>query len=280
LLVSTVEAAPPRDLVGGGAHDGAITMTTKTVTTKTVTTWTTTRRARKLPGWTLLAGLLLGAAAGPAQARCYTPTEQTVGWKRAPIPDAAPGLVVADTGATSPRDPIGQFRADEQAVVWLGSEHASLSAATPHPGRIEYMFRVDGGQWQLLHLQLARGLAGEKVDAIAYTPGGPVPLWLERRVSGAEVAVEWSLPGVYAIAVSFHHHLRERPVVTSWQAGLRTTVSAAAWAPPGFRQPRSLYYYHPGGRTLILCDEPGRELGVRRDALSGADPTTVRLLPR
>jgi len=255
-------------------------MTTKIVTTR-MTTPKPARPAGKLQAWTpaLLAGFLI-AAAGPAQAKCFAPSDQTVGWKRAPIPDAAPGLAVSDSGLGSSREWVGQFRSDEQALVWLNSEQGTMAAATYHPGRIEYTFRVSGGEWQMLQIELARGLAGEKVDAIAYTSGGPVPLWLERRVSGADVTVEWSLPGVYAVAVSFHHHLRERPVVTSWRAGVHTTVSAAAWLPVGFRQPRSLYYYHPGGRTLLLCDEPDYALKVRRDALTGAEPMAVRLLPR
>lgn len=227
----------------------------------------------------LLAGLLLVGAEQGAWARCYTPSDQTAGWKRAAIPDEAPGLAVADA-ATSPWQFVEQFRADEPAVVWLGNDRGSMSLLTHRPGRIEYMFRVDGADWQILQVQVAAALAGEKVDVIAYTPSGPVPIWLERRISGREFAVEWSLSGVYAVAVGFHHHLRERPVVTAWQAGLRTKVSAASWLPAAFRQPRSLYYYHPGARTLILCDERDHELAVRRESLLSATPAAVRLTPR
>lgn len=234
-----------------------------------------------LPPWTrlLLAGVLLAALGQPAQARCYTPSDQTAGWKRAPIPDDAPGLVVADPQSSSWQF-VEQFRADEQAVVWLGNDRGSMSLSDHHPGRIEYMFRVSGPEWQILQIQVAANLAGEKVDVIAYTPSGPVPIWFERRVSGNDFAVEWSLSGVYAVAVGFHHHLRERPVVTAWQAGLRLKVSNASWLPPGFRVPRSLYYYHPGARTVILCDEYFRELAVRRESLLSATPAPVRLLPR
>lgn len=236
------------------------------------------RRARR---WTqlLLAGWLLTAASTEAQARCYTPSDQTVGWKRAAIPDEAPGLSVADPQPT-PWQFIEQFRADEQAVVWLGTDRGSMALSGHHPGRIEYMFRIDGAQWQILQVQVAAGLAGEKIDVIAYTPSGPVPIWLERRVSGTDFTVDWALDGVYAVAVSFHHHLRERPVVTAWQAGLRTRVSAASWLPAAFRQPRSLYYYHPGGRTILLCDERYQELAVHRQSLIAATPTAVRLVPR
>ena len=228
----------------------------------------------------LLLGLVLTAAARPALATCYTPTEQTAGWKRAAIPDGAPALAVSDPQANTPREFIEQFRSGEPAVVWLGSEHGSMALGERRPGRVEYVFRVDGAQWQILQLQLAGDLAGEKVDVIAYRDGGAVPLWFERRATGSTLPIEWAMPGVYSVAVSFHHHLRERPVVTSWQAGLRTKVSEASWVPAGFRQPGSLYYYHPGGRTLILCNEPYHELAVRRESLISVTPTPVKLAPR
>ncbi len=228
----------------------------------------------------LLLGLLVIAAARPALATCYTPTEQTAGWKRAAIPDGAPALAVADPLVHTPRDFIEQFRSGEPAVVWLGSEHGNMSLGERRPGRVEYVFRVDGAQWQILQLQLAGDLAGAKVDVIAYRDGGAIPLWFERRATGSTLPIEWAMSGVYSVAVSFHHHLRERPVVTSWQAGLRTKVSEAAWTPAGFRQPGSLYYYHPGGRTLILCNEPYHELAVRRESLLSVTPTPVKLTPR
>jgi hypothetical protein len=236
------------------------------------------RPGRWRPG--LLLALLLTAATRPALATCYTPSDQTAGWKRAAIPDGAPALAVSDSLAGTPRDFIEQFRAGESAMVWLGGEHSSMALGGHHPGRIEYVFRVDGAQWQVLQIQLAASLAGEKVDVIAYGASGAVPLWLERRAAGSSLAIEWSLPGVYAVAVSFHHHLRERPVVTSWQAGLRAKVSETAWVPAGFRQPGSLYYYHPGGRTLILCNEPFHDLAVRRESLTPVNPTPVKLVPR
>ena len=236
------------------------------------------RPGRWRPG--LLLALLLTAATRPALATCYTPSDQTAGWKRAAIPDGAPALAVADPQANTPRDFIEQFRSGEPAVVWLGSEHGSMSLGERRPGRVEYVFRVDGAQWQILQLQLAGDLAGEKVDVIAYRDGGAIPLWFERRATGSTLPIEWAMSGVYSVSVSFHHHLRGRPVVTAWQAGLRTKVSEAAWAPAGFRQPGSLYYYHPGGRTLILCNEPYHELAVRRESLLSITPTPVKLTPR
>ena len=140
----------------------------------------------------LLLGLLVTAAARPALATCYTPTEQTAGWKRAAIPDGAPALAVADPLVHTPRDFIEQFRSGEPAVVWLGSEHGNMALGERRPGRVEYVFRVDGAQWQILQLQLAGDLAGAKVDVLAYRDGGAIPLWFERRATSSTRRAEAS----------------------------------------------------------------------------------------
>mgnify|MGYP002137236607 FL=1 len=98
---------------------------------------------------------------------------------------------------------------------------------------------------------------------------------------GANVVIEAVRSGEVDVAIAGGSEALIVPgVVTAWQAGLRTKVSEAAWAPAGFRQPGSLYYYHPGGRTLILCNEPYHELAVRRESLLSITPTPVKLTPR
>jgi hypothetical protein len=225
-----------------------------------------------------LSGLVAAASLSScrdARAKCFTPSDQTAGWKVVAIPDDAPGLA-AD-------EPIEQFRAGEPALVWLDRGQGSMSLGSRHHGKLEYLFRHDGlpGSWQVLELSLSRSLTGDKVDVIAHTPAGLVPLWLERRETGSALRFEWAHDQVYAVTVRIHHHLREHAVVTDWRAGVRMNVSQAPWIPASFRAPRSLYYLHPGGRTVLLCDTSPwpipRAMVVQRLSLLGTTPVPVRL---
>ena len=232
----------------------------------------TSRKVKRKLALTLtLAGALL-ATGGAAQARCYLPTDQTAGWKQAPLPDGSPALA-AEAG-------VEQFRAGEPALIWLVTDRGSVTLASHRPGKLEYLIRLDTDAWRILELTFDRALLGEKVDIVAHSAQGDVPLWLERRASGSQLHVEWGVPGVYAVSVRIHHHLREHPAVTGFRAGVYAQVSQASFAPPPFRDPRSLYYLHPGGRTVILCDAPGQALGLRQSSLAGAAPAPVRLTPR
>lgn len=225
---------------------------------------------------TLCAAGLLGAvmttACHKAQAKCYTPTDQNAGWKVVPIPDDGPDLA-ADPGTE-------QFRASELALVWFERGQGSMSLGGHHHGKLEYLFQRGSwtDDWKILEVSLSRSLTGDKVDVIAHTPSGLVPVWLERRESGSRLYIDWSLDNVYAVTVRIHHHLREHAVVTDWRAGVHMNVSRATWLPAGFRAPRSLYYLHPGGTTVMLCSGSGRSMTVQRMSLLGTAPVPVRLM--
>lgn len=212
---------------------------------------------------------ILVASTAQAQVRCYVPTDQTAGWKQVLIPDEAPGLAAEGS--------IEQFRSDEPVMIWMSGVDGSVTLSSHRPGKIEYLFRLDSADWSILEATFSRWLTGEKVDIIAHTPQGQVPLWLERRHSGNDLHVEWSMPGVYAVTVRIHHHLREHSTVASWRAGARASVARSSWSPPGFRAGRTLYYLHPGGQIVQLCDLPRQYLTVNRSSLVGAVPAPVRL---
>lgn len=217
-------------------------------------------------------GAVMLSACKEAKAKCYTPTDQTAGWKQAQIPDDGPDLA-ASSG-------IEQFRANEQALVWFERGQGSMSMNRNHHGKLEYLFQRGSwaDDWKILKVSLSRSLTGDKVDVIAHTPSGLVPVWLERREVGSELHVDWSIDNVYAVTVRIHHHLREHAVVTDWRAGVHMDVSRAAWLPAGFRAPRSLYYRHPGGTPVMLCSESGQSMMVHRMSLLGTTPVPVRLM--
>lgn len=216
-------------------------------------------------------GAVMPGACREAQARCYTPTDQTAGWKVVPIPDDGPDLA-ADLGTE-------QFRANETALVWFERGQGSMSLSGHHHGKLEYLFQRGSwtDDWKVLEVSLSRSLTGDKVDVLAHTPSGLVPLWLERREVGSRLSIDWSLDNVYAVTVRIHHHLREHAVVTDWRAGVRMNVSRASWLPAGFRAPSSLYYLHPGGTTVTLCSASGRSMTVQRNSVLGTAPVPVRL---
>jgi hypothetical protein len=233
------------------------------------------RTAQVLCAAGVLGAAMLGAC-HEARATCYTPTDQTAGWKQAPIPDDGPDLA-ASLG-------IEQFRANELALVWFERGQGSMSLSRHHHGKTEYVFQRGIGSpqsaddWNILEVSLSRSLTGDKVDVIAHTPSGLVPVWLERREVGPELHIDWTHDNVYAVTVRIHHHLREHAVVTDWRAGVRMDVSRAPWLPPGFRAPRSLYYRHPGGTPVRLCTDSGRSMAVQRLSLLGTSPVPVRLV--
>ncbi|ATB27608.1 hypothetical protein [Melittangium boletus] len=52
-------------------------------------------------------------------------------------------------------------------------------------------------------------------------------------------------------------------MVRTWQVR-RRLLSPALDLPESFRAPRSLYFFHPGGRRLRLCEAPEREARLTR----------------
>jgi hypothetical protein len=217
-----------------------------------------------------LTALVLVLATSTPQRACFIPSDQTAGWKRVVLPDEAPALA-------APED-VDQFRSGEPALFLLEDASAYLGADKEHPGRMAYDFRVPRDA-RRLELGFLEDLRGAKVDAVAYRGGRAFPLLDEKRLGGTQLALEWTMEGVDLVRVSVHHHLREKPVVRTWRVVRLLKPSEAPAMPEAFRAPRSLYFHHPGGRRLELCEAPGRALRLTRWP-EGNSVTQVTLTPR
>lgn len=207
--------------------------------------------------------LLSGTPVGP----CYVPSDQTAGWKRVALPDAAPALA-------APAE-LEQFRAGERALFTeLDPPNTYLGATERNFGRMRYTFRLPKGA-SLLELEFLDSLNGAKVDATAYLGTREYPLLSERRQHGEKLVLEWSVEGVDTLEVQVHHHLRERPVVRHWRVGRQVVPSQEAALPTGFQASRALYFLHPGGRRIELCDTPRQRMRLSR--WPEGQPTEVML---
>ena len=212
------------------------------------------------------AALSLLVAASVSQL-CFVPSEQTAGWKRVDVPDDAPGL-------SAPAD-VDQFRPGEPAWLVEQDPAAYQGATRESAGKMGYQFSVPAGT-RRLEVRFLEPLRGAKVDVLAYASGRAFPIWSERRVSEASAEIEWDLPRIEQVLVRVHHHLRPVPVVTQWQTARWVDLAADVSVPAAFRVTRSLYFRHPGGRTLELCDLSAQPLTVDRSRLAGA-PAAVSL---
>ncbi len=198
------------------------------------------------------AALLAGTPVGP----CYVPSDQTAGWKRVELPAEAPALA-------APGD-IEQFRAGERALFTEADPpHTYLGATKRRSGRMAYTFRLpkDGSRMEVEFLE---SLDGAKVDATAYVGARAYPLLSERRQHGGRLALEWNVEGVDTLVVEVHYHLRERPVVRHWWVSRGVWPSQEAAVPTGFHAPRALYFRHPGGRRIELCETPRQQMQLSR----------------
>ena len=96
---------------------------------------------------------------------------------------------------------------------------------------------------------------------------------------GTGVEVQWDQPNVEEIVIAVHHHLRHMPVIARWRLG-QTKSTSENWLPAEFREPGFLYFRHPGGRRIELCEAPGRRLVLHDPKLEAApvlvDSSVVR----
>jgi hypothetical protein len=216
-----------------------------------------------------LVGALALAASPPGP--CFLPSDQSAGWKRVEIPEGAPALA-APHG-------IDQFRSDEAALLIESDPQAYVGATRRQPGRMTYTFRVPRGAARL-EVDFVDSLRGAKVDATAYAGHRAFPLLDERRVGGAALALDWSVEGVDSLVIEVHDHFREKAVVRQWRVARRVWPTREASVPEGFRAPRSLYFRHPGGLRVELCQAPDRPLLLTRWPGEGAPaPVTVTRTP-
>lgn len=201
-----------------------------------------------------LASALLLAATPPGP--CYVPSDQTAGWKRVELPAEAPALA-APQG-------LHQFRAGERALLSLVDlPDTYLGATERRLGRMAYSFQVPKATVRM-QVDFLDSLNGAKVDATAYVGSRAYPLLSERRQFGKELRLEWNMVGVDRLVVEVHRHLREKPVVLHWRVDREVFPSQELPAASAFQVARSLYFQHPGGRRIELCDTPGQPMQLSR----------------
>lgn len=188
-------------------------------------------------------------------APCFVPSDQTAGWKRVELSDEAPAL-------SAPQD-VEQFRSDEAALLLESDPQAYVGATRRQPGRMTYTFRLPPGAVRL-EVEFVESLRGAKVDATAYAGYRSFPLLDERRVGGSALALDWSVEGVDSVVIEVHDHFREKAVVRQWRVARKVWPTREASVPAGFRAPRSLFFFHPGGRRIELCHAPERRMVLRR----------------
>ncbi|MHB8875685.1 MAG: hypothetical protein ACYC8T_18525 [Myxococcaceae bacterium] len=218
----------------------------------------------------LFLALALAAAAEPA--RCFTPTDQSAGWKQVTLPDGVAGLAAPEG--------IDQFRPGEPARVFESDPRAYLGGSPRGLGRTQFEFSAPRDA-RRLELEFSYPLRGAKVDAVAYAGGRTFPLVAERRVAGSSLRIDWDLPEVDTVTVTVHDHFRQQPVVKSWRIERLTTLLDDPGLPSAFKLGRSLYFRHPGGRRIELCEAPGRTPELERRSIdASALPVSVTLAPR
>lgn len=205
------------------------------------------------PMISLASALLLATTpAGP----CYIPSDQTAGWKRVELPAEAPALA-APQG-------LEQFRAGERALLsQVDLPDTYLGATERRFGRMAYSFQLRKGTFRM-QVDFLDSLNGAKVDATAYVGSRAYPLLSERRQSGRELRLDWSVVGVDRLVVEVHRHLRKKPVVLHWRVDREVSPSRELPAASAFQVARSLYFQHPGGRRIELCDTPGQPMLLSR----------------
>jgi len=198
---------------------------------------------------------------------CFTPPEQTAGWKRVDVPSDLPALA-------APKD-VQQFRVGEAAWLLERDPAAYQGMNREHAGRTTYRFRLPR-EARRMDLQFQESLRGAKVDAVVTATDRPFTLIDGRRYPDRDVSVEWGIQGVQWLEVTVRHHLRPVPVVASWTAARWVDPGGELDIPPEFRATRSLYYLHPGGRTVELCHLPGQMPTVDRGSLVGMPVSVTR----
>lgn len=224
--------------------------------------------------------LLTTSGCGRATAACFVPSDQTAGWKSVAIPPAYPSLA-------APND-VNQFRTGEAAIVW--EDKVERSQDLPyyggyyhhhyhhaHHGEVqEVTVRALGDNARHLDVELGASLHGMRVEVNGWSSQrGTVPL-LSKRLDTSRILLEWQGP-LDSITLTFHSHLRHDAVtVRRVRVGERRIVETADWASNRFAAPKTLYFFHPGGRTLELCEREGATLGVERASVTGL-PMPVEL---
>lgn len=216
----------------------------------------------------ILLGLtfVLHAAPGP----CFFASDATPGWKHVTLP--------FDAYALAAPDEVDQFRSNERVTIVDARSGVFLSGRDSGAGAISFDFNLgEGGQ--SLDVEFTESLQGAKVDVSAYGEFGSMTLMREQRISGPRLALTWGQTEVHSVVVRVHHHLRKEPVLSGWRS-IRKLQSARLQTSEAFRLERSLYYRQPAGPAVMLCNDPGRELKVRPEAVGLKDRPMPVLLKK
>ncbi|WP_338869079.1 hypothetical protein [Myxococcus stipitatus] len=215
----------------------------------------------------MTATLLSQSAPGP----CWTHEDSSPGWKRVALPDKGASLV-------APHD-VDQFRAGEPVSLRESNPRTYVSGTATKLGRMAFTFQFPPST-RRLEIGFLESLRGAQVDATAYVGLRALPLLDEKRIPGRELSLEWGNEDVTSVVVEVHHHLRERPVVSSWWTTRSAWPEQDTSLDASFKTPRSLYFFHPGGgRVLHLCHRPGVFLKMSRWPRAEDRPTSVSLTP-
>ncbi len=225
-------------------------------------------------------GVLLVAGCRSSHADCYTPSDQTPGWKRVALPANHPSL--------SADESVSQFRAGEPAIVWREAtggyqelhQHEWYHASWHHHHlrtRYGMMYMVPNTATRLMSIQFSEPLNGFEVEVIGYRfrYGESVSL-LNKRVGSDHIDVEWYEGGIESIEIIVHRHLHDAPFIQRARFGQRVVPDALPSTPSQFRAPRTLYYQQQPGVDVALCDRLARPLSVDATEITGT-PSVVTL---
>jgi hypothetical protein len=182
--------------------------------------------------------------------------------------------ILDDAPALAAPAEVEQFRVGEMA--WLVERDPTAYQGVTHEGAGQSTFHFKlPREARRLNVGFDADLRGAKVDATVLSGGRRYNLFEGRRVAYYKLQLEWGIPGADALEITVHQHLRPVPVVGGWTVSRWVDLGAELDVPPAFRVTRSLYFNHPGGRTVDLCNLPGQSLSVERASLVGL-PYTVR----
>src|SRR5262249_29253122 len=133
------------------------------------------------------------------------------GWQRVALPHDAPALAAPDG--------VDQFRGGEPALLFT-ADAPPPAPVEPRFGLTIYRFPSSDPDARALEIEFAAPLYRSRVDAAGEFDGaGTLPLISERRVAGANLRVDWSRPGLRAVVVTLHQHLRPTPLVRAFRLG-------------------------------------------------------------
>ncbi|WP_342379657.1 hypothetical protein NVS55_09160 [Myxococcus stipitatus] len=202
---------------------------------------------------------------------CWTSEDTSPGWKRVELPDKGSALV-------APGD-VDQFRSGEPVLLRESNPRTYVSGTATKLGRMVFTFQFPPNT-RRLELAFIESLRGAQVDVTAYVGLRALRLMDEKRISGRELSLEWGTEDVTSVVVEVHHHLRSRPVVSSWWTTRAAWPEQDSALDASFKSPRSLYFFHPGGgRVLHLCHRPGVSLRMSRWPKEEDRPATAGLKP-